>query len=214
MNKKQFDKIYERMMQREDKKKKEIQNEIDKKKDDDLIGCTFKPQTNHTKGVKMLGVSVPRLNSRDFDEVEKEKTNKSVGKKGKGEQKFLARLEEMKKRDEERKERTRRKYEQKKKKEFAEMCTFQPNKIRKKANKLKRSSKRTSIREIEMVPSELVGESHHRMESENVVGKEEGKRSDWKGYRNCWHRIRTKKRRRKRKKVGKRKRRETRFWRE
>jgi hypothetical protein len=172
MNSKQFDKMYQRMLQREKKKQSEIQKEADRKKDDDLIGCTFKPKINKTKrNKKKLGVSVPRMNSQDFDEMDEygTKMNKSVGKKTKD--KFLARLEEMKRKDQERKEKTRRKYEEQKKIDFENNYTFQPNKIKKKKKSI---STRRSIQNSKL-ENETIGkegnDSHFRQVSGNVVGK-------------------------------------------
>lgn len=183
MNAKQFDRMYQRMLDREKKKNQDIQRQIDLKKDDDLVNCTFRPKTNHArrKAKPKLGVSVPRMNPKTSDQADNSgaKANQSVGKDPKkgsknGDQKFLARLEEMKRRDQLRKERTRKKYQEKKKKEFRENCTFQPNKLRKKHHS--RDSRGGSRRAERDAPGQ---DSHLRQESENVVGKSNSKKRIW-----------------------------------
>jgi hypothetical protein len=173
MNAKQFDKMYQRMIKREKKKQSEIQKEQDRKKDDDLIGCTFRPKINKSKGQKKkkTGVSVPRMNSQEWDQEDayQMKSNKSVGKKN--QDKFLARYEEMKRRDQERKERTRRKYEEKKKRDFENTHTFQPNKLKNKKKSVTRNSVLTSSK-VENGSAQIEPNKNHlRQVSGNVVGK-------------------------------------------
>ena len=178
MHQKQFDKMYQRMMQREKKKQQEIQKEQDRKKDDDLVGCTFQPQTNNLEPGSRVNRRSPVKHKAP------RKAQKGVSKTEKDQQ-ILRRIEEMARRDKERKEKTRRKHEERQKKEFSQVHTFQPNK-----NKRGSLSRRASARHSKDSKTNLtqiggdtkdvsadkdnqiknISESHFRQESDNVVG--------------------------------------------
>ena len=146
MSSKQFEDLYQRMQHKDKKKIEEIKRQREEKKNEDLEGCTFKPQLmakpfKRSKSPKdSLNIIKNKIKSKFYSkkllnnvsEIEKPET--------KSDDKFLKRIEEMKKRDEERKAATKKKYDEYNKKQFEQKHTFQPNKNLKKKKNRSRSN--------------------------------------------------------------------------
>lgn len=173
MSQKQFDQMYQRMIHRQKKKEHKIQKQLDRKKEADLVNCTFHPKTNHAKTSRAKQSTSPR-NSIRLDETGQSIQNKPLRKSAnkspkKTSQKFLARVEEMTRRDQQRKERTRQKYKEKSERNFQNQCTFQPNKKSGKGTSKRKNGDEPRQKQMEK-DSQSRGNNFHQ-ESENVKGE-------------------------------------------
>lgn len=201
MNKKQFDEMYKRMINRQKKTDEVIKKEQDKKKDEETIGCTFKPKINKEVSLgpnrskasrspvkrdlrwksptNKANGTIKRIGNRDSSNIKNEKRPNRASRDANSkvnEEDFLKRIEEMKRRDLARKEATKRKYEDLKKKQFQNECTFQPNKLKKRRKRVLDKSRTISPMkgfkgEMKVIESQNFGE-HLRNDSGIVVGKE------------------------------------------